>query len=492
MASLPSITPMPARRQSCDRCHGQKLRCVRDANSDLGACMRCLRQGAQCVYSLSLPKGRPSLTRWFDDNSPAVNSRVSTTSDSSSSSSIGCSGSVCHSSNSDTSSHSTAETTFTHPDNQSCDEATIMNEELALPLSSNFVASWLAPSGWPEPQAVENGQQHDRSIPDLHTMLKPPPDPNSRLSRTPDMTQSHGLLREGCHSFIRPSDQSHCPDMGIAQLSQLSIRLCQLYRSTEALHEAVLMSDKLNVGPQGRPCLLVDGDAFKLVAAWLVDTQVDMKPPACVDFPSPAPGPNALGGVLCGAFSASSDLLGILRNLNPSHDMWDSSLPHSAPSMNSIDGMIFAEPKAAPGPRHIRASGQHSNTVISHLLIACHTQLLSIYDFVLTALQRDADLFNAVLSPGHVEVDGFNSRSFPDIQSVMVVQLCSFLVNRQNQAVSLYLSSQPWPPQTDGFEHASAQQSSQQLSIDTSREFISRLMMDVQHRIACLLQTLHI
>ena len=50
-------------RQSCDRCHSQKLRCTRPCGGERGSCKRCLRQGAQCVYSASLPKDRPSMYR---------------------------------------------------------------------------------------------------------------------------------------------------------------------------------------------------------------------------------------------------------------------------------------------------------------------------------------------------------------------------------------------------------------------------------------------
>lgn len=46
------------KRQSCDRCHKQKLRCLR-SDGESGACERCTRLKTQCVYSSSLPKGRP-------------------------------------------------------------------------------------------------------------------------------------------------------------------------------------------------------------------------------------------------------------------------------------------------------------------------------------------------------------------------------------------------------------------------------------------------
>lgn len=46
-ASVPPTLPTTSsRRQSCDRCYGQKLRCTRQGKE--GACNRCLKQGAQC------------------------------------------------------------------------------------------------------------------------------------------------------------------------------------------------------------------------------------------------------------------------------------------------------------------------------------------------------------------------------------------------------------------------------------------------------------
>ncbi|KAI8942365.1 hypothetical protein NX059_000440 [Plenodomus lindquistii] len=63
MGPGPSMSVLPPTRQSCDRCHKQKLRCKRPDNSDTDACERCLRKGTECTYSSSLPKGRPSTYR---------------------------------------------------------------------------------------------------------------------------------------------------------------------------------------------------------------------------------------------------------------------------------------------------------------------------------------------------------------------------------------------------------------------------------------------
>lgn len=52
-----------SRRQLCNRCYGQKLRCKRADNDDAGTCEKCLRTGSECTYGLCLPKGRSSLNR---------------------------------------------------------------------------------------------------------------------------------------------------------------------------------------------------------------------------------------------------------------------------------------------------------------------------------------------------------------------------------------------------------------------------------------------
>ena len=86
-APAPAPAPAPAapgssgppQRQSCDRCHKQKLRCTRSKNSEGGVCDRCLSKRTQCVYSFSLPKGRPSLHRPADGSSSGGGSSTEST-----------------------------------------------------------------------------------------------------------------------------------------------------------------------------------------------------------------------------------------------------------------------------------------------------------------------------------------------------------------------------------------------------------------------------
>ncbi|RAH61362.1 hypothetical protein BO85DRAFT_194900 [Aspergillus piperis CBS 112811] len=45
------------KRAACDRCHGQKMRCIREPTKS--SCHRCLAAGALCVYSMARKAGRP-------------------------------------------------------------------------------------------------------------------------------------------------------------------------------------------------------------------------------------------------------------------------------------------------------------------------------------------------------------------------------------------------------------------------------------------------
>ena len=49
----------PGQRSACDRCHGQKLRCIRGPPPN-GACQRCIKARETCQYSPALRQGRPT------------------------------------------------------------------------------------------------------------------------------------------------------------------------------------------------------------------------------------------------------------------------------------------------------------------------------------------------------------------------------------------------------------------------------------------------
>ncbi|KAF2268648.1 hypothetical protein CC78DRAFT_565157 [Lojkania enalia] len=53
----PATSQQQGRRAACDRCRGQKLRCVYDDTTQ-SICQRCQRAGVTCYHSASLPMGR--------------------------------------------------------------------------------------------------------------------------------------------------------------------------------------------------------------------------------------------------------------------------------------------------------------------------------------------------------------------------------------------------------------------------------------------------
>ncbi|KAK0632907.1 hypothetical protein B0T14DRAFT_47815 [Immersiella caudata] len=80
---MSATTPQMPRRQSCDRCHNQKVRCHTDGPEEIFIpggtadnqvisngrfvssfpCRRCTKAGAPCIFSPQLRSGRPRLTR---------------------------------------------------------------------------------------------------------------------------------------------------------------------------------------------------------------------------------------------------------------------------------------------------------------------------------------------------------------------------------------------------------------------------------------------
>lgn len=75
--SHPSSTApkaQPSKRGACDRCRGQKLRCLRDDQSQDGsqaACVRCFKAGATCSYGIAKRAGRPPASHVSHAHAPS-------------------------------------------------------------------------------------------------------------------------------------------------------------------------------------------------------------------------------------------------------------------------------------------------------------------------------------------------------------------------------------------------------------------------------------
>ena len=295
------------------------------------------------------------------------------------------------------------------------------------------------------------------------------------------------------------------PSLVIAQLSQLSTSLSSVrYSSYTLANAAESSSSRL---PSGGQVPLIDAAAFETVAAWLalghdpantnVHQPVHASTQSHVPYPSPTPEPRSKAGhgILHDVFSASHRLLEILRHVQVKSIAEPSSIASSAFTSSAATlGQSNVRLRLTTGPWSSASSGgskQHSHNtmqIIRHLVMACEALLLEIYMAVLTALQHDA--FHG---------DSMNTTALGDIRLVLVVQLCSYLIERQQQAVDLCLASQSplsplsvseiFPPKLD---HSGPQKPVPPGPVvnEADREALSDLKNQVQQRLAHLRQTL--
>ena len=297
------------------------------------------------------------------------------------------------------------------------------------------------------------------------------------------------------------------PSLVIAQLSQLSARLSSLRYLSYTLAKAAESS--LCRLPNGRQIPLIDAAAFESVAAWLahdhgsanMDAHPSVHAPAESQgpYPSPAPETKPRGGhgILHDVFSASHRLLETLRHLQVknivepfnSSTTTSASTPPAAPSGQSSVYLRLIKGPWSSAPSS--GSQQHCNNtmqIIRHLVMACEALLLEIYMAVLIALQHDA-----------YHGASMNTTALGDVRLVLVVQLCSYLIERQHQAVDLCLAplSPLSPLSVSGTFPQNLDLSGPQQPVPpgpvlntADRDVLSDLKNQVQQRLAHLRQTL--
>ncbi|KAL8944158.1 MAG: hypothetical protein Q9211_000691, partial [Gyalolechia sp. 1 TL-2023] len=165
-------------------------------------------------------------------------------------------------------------------------------------------------------------------------------------------------------------------------------------------------------------------------------------------------------------------------------DYWTcNSIPQS--SSNPDEPEQQQQHSKEPSPPTSSYTRSSSSTVIRHLVHACYTLLLDIYIALLTALQYDAERWSSSCRPAAAVS---STAALADIALVLTVQLCSYLIKRQHQAMDLFLSSQQ-QQQNEG-PGSSRQPSPPPAS--TTCAVMSDLEMEVQHRLERLRQTLRI
>jgi hypothetical protein len=505
-------TPPPPRRQSCDRCHSQKVRCTRPDNRKTGACDRCLRKGAQCVYSSCLPKGRPSLYRLNEvPTGPKAAGKPLTASP--------------------TPPGTTRPVTPARPDQQLGDitlespadidadhngdvDMDIHGGAFALPGSmdtfADFCASW-----WPEDHIRDNMPP---IIPCSAFHLDPAleaqplaslessghfPSGSDGLSTGNSSAAGHGHTRQGSLGLDNDSVEissmsSSSPggrvvftadkngfELSIAHLSRLSTRLSQLLGSSRCfLAEALDPSrQSKNHDPALRVQLGIKA-VLKSINSWLVHGSTNTDTTSSLNL-----GPANSFDLLHHVFSASNHLLEILRHVRASVVTCTPSPSTTAcpsPPASSLSSGSHVETTTTRGP----SDGSHqSHSVVHHLVLVCVTLLLNMYIAILIALQRSADVLNSSLrrrSRNLVEPnDHMDAASRAHLQLVSVVQLCVYFIKRQNQTLDTIMSSSQGPLHAPLSREHDPRQS-------VSSDALSDLKTEVEQRLRRLQESLQI
>ena len=281
-------------------------------------------------------------------------------------------------------------------------------------------------------------------------------------------------------------------ERGIAHLTRLCMRLSQIPLSWCFLAETLdTTGPSQNDDPvyEDQPVMET---VFNSMHSWLVPEGVNINP--SLDNEPPR-GTRTTGDLLHHAFSASHQILDLLRYLRvsgrasiPSRLMACPFLSASSPSSSSHTEASTRSPSDAS------CSRQHFSMVIHHLILACMTLLLNIYVAILVALQRSADaLSSSLLVRNFAEPsDQIDAASQGQIKLVSVVQLCSYFIKRQNQTLDMISSSQ-------GFLHAPSSQECnlpEEVSPDASFKHaiqeMSGLKMEVDDRLKRLQKHLNI
>ncbi|KAJ5579707.1 uncharacterized protein N7459_005692 [Penicillium hispanicum] len=497
-------TPM---RQSCDRCHSQKLRCTRAGDNNTGACSRCLRKRVQCIYSFSLPKGRPSVYDLADKptgkSTSVANRNIASdrppTAPPTPVAEIEARVNISANSNAFPMIHDepmlSASIEDTHMQADSWPWLDGLSwEDTQMPwVDPAPEEPKTNPTVGPSPPADESGCLS--AFPGLLDWTPPGKDTIGDHDTTPERTSPPTAAQDipPPHGYGDSLDRSNVdesngyssdtgsktdPDLVIPQLSQLSMRLCRLRRLADELAATVESPNQPNSNNRAHVKPLIDDMTFKSVAAWVAhgSANIDGSPPShSQDFPSTSPlETNAAGTVFYHLLSASHNMLEILRHL------YLKSAPHTPPL--SVPPTCLPSPvDSNKTPSDVSTSSHPSSDAVRHLVIACHTVLMTVYVSVLKTLEHDAILSHRM-----------DVAAVGDIRLVSVVQLCSYLTERHHQSMGSFLTNQSTTPMSSsqGLMSPVTNQAYPSFPDNAIHDELRDLRMQVQQRLARLQQML--
>ncbi|KAJ4287126.1 hypothetical protein N0V88_007748 [Collariella sp. IMI 366227] len=222
-----------------------------------------------------------------------------------------------------------------------------------------------------------------------------------------------------------PEKYNNHASLIIAHLSQLSMRLSSLrYWSSTAAQ--VPSSKPRSKDNKNRPQPFLHSAAFKSVTAWLADDQCSAIMSAHhvpLDMSNPYPCPETHQGdhsaILRDIFCASHRLLEILRLLQT-----NSSIVQPLASMS----------RSTTSPNINNNSSNHMTPIIRHLVMACNALLLETYGAILTVLHYDVQQYHPNTNAPTSNTLSLTT-ALGNVRLVLVVQLCSYLIERQHRAV---------------------------------------------------------
>ncbi|RWA03862.1 hypothetical protein EKO27_g11243 [Xylaria grammica] len=475
----------PVIRRSCDRCHSQKLRCPRPSEK-LGACDRCLRKGARCVYSCSLPKGRPSVYKVAEKSGGIATRSRDDTAGSSRPPLVRADGphSLPVNNNCTNLLEETDQTADVRPQPDLAGSSSLIH---SVEQGLNILADSRQRLG---SLAWDDNQASHWSNPSLTQPAHTTVGPFLPLDNTQGLMDWASLGDEpsGVHLLPHPPDQQQELENGnresqnriddgnasdsdgttILQFSQLIMRFSRLQRLSYELApkpDSLYLANDLNQAPD-KP--LVDETTFVSVFGWLThDSSNLVQRPRSTRSPTQE---DTTSDVLCRVFSASHTFLEALHGLQ--RDVGTKSSASTSPSIGSNMSLYSTLDTATTS--YPRSPSHHCTSAVRHLAMTCYTILLSIYVSILNRLEQDAG----------GRTDGASSG---DIRLASIVQLCSYLVERQHKAMEVYLTTQK-PPEGSWEELLNSSYDQTSVAVEEEMQILN---VEVEQRLARLKQALH-
>ena len=367
---------MRSKRQACDRCHSQKLRCSRQVSTDNDGelCTRCFQQGAECVYGTRLPKGRRKRYGLAPLSTIDDAARTKGTS--------GLTGSGS-------------------ADMSNClisPESMVDNSTMVDADEQHSAYSSLTSFG----MDIDPGPSVDFETGPMSFFPGPvPADAADWLCKQPEFCLSPGHIRTvplagsmlattntiGTVKKASPTSSSSVAQECITPLSELLTSLTSTWTEAQQHeHHSLIGLDHW-----------ISHAAVDLVAASLIPANTLLRSDTSASTASP----------LRDNILASQRLKEILQ------------VPHIATAHSN-------HPSQSTG----------SNTVVHHLIFACYSLLLHIYDILFAAMHRDA-----TLGQSSRDLNGLLAQSLAETRLFLIVRLSSDSIDSLHRSVVRYLAS---------------------------------------------------